>query len=281
MHPAFEILKLITTYLNLYSDASHNILRWGVEFRFYDPETNCHQCICFYRGNSYAGIRALHCNARINSHAFYSSCSSNGRKQCKVSSSFHFSCLNLSYNLFYCSWILWLHLLILSCLEKQRDKARVIQTLLFMSGLNTLLQTFVGSRLPTVMNASFAFLIPVMSIIRDFALRPFADEHEVHINLRRLNGNVVNFLINGNVMNYYWWLLILSGDAIVPSLSSNLFSVWLQRFVHTMRAIQGALIVSSFLNIIIGYSRAWGKYTRCEGWYCLDIWHSVPAFCVI
>lgn len=92
------------------------------------------------------------------------------------------------------------------------DKARVIQTLLFMSGVNTLLQTFLGTRLPTVMNASFAFVIPVMSIIRDFALRPFADEHE--------------------------------------------------RFVHTMRAIQGAMIVSSFVNIIIGYSKAWGNYTR-------------------
>ncbi|XXG49190.1 hypothetical protein AAC387_Pa02g3440 [Persea americana] len=106
------------------------------------------------------------------------------------------------------------------------DKARVIQTLLFMSGLNTLLQTFIGSRLPTVMNASFAFLIPVMSIIRDFALRPFADEHE--------------------------------------------------RFLHTMRAIQGALIVSSFLNIIIGYSKAWGNYTRL----CSPV-AIVPVVCVV
>ncbi|KAJ8645599.1 hypothetical protein MRB53_007347 [Persea americana] len=106
------------------------------------------------------------------------------------------------------------------------DKARVIQTLLFMSGLNTLLQTFIGSRLPTVMNASFAFVIPVMSIIRDFALRPFADEHE--------------------------------------------------RFVHTMRAIQGALIVSSFLNIIIGYSKAWGNYTRL----CSPV-VIVPVVCVV
>ncbi|KAL5984880.1 hypothetical protein ACLOJK_038716 [Asimina triloba] len=92
------------------------------------------------------------------------------------------------------------------------DKARVIQTLLFMSGINTLLQTFIGTRLPTVMNSSFAFLIPVISVTDDFALRPFTTEHE--------------------------------------------------RFLHTMRAIQGALIVSSFLNIIIGYSKIWGKYSR-------------------
>lgn len=92
------------------------------------------------------------------------------------------------------------------------DKARVIQTFLFMSGLNTLLQTVIGTRLPTVMNPSFAFVIPVVTIIKDFSLRPFDNEHE--------------------------------------------------RFVHTMRAIQGSLIVASFVNIVIGYSRLWGYYSR-------------------
>ncbi|XP_031483831.1 nucleobase-ascorbate transporter 3 [Nymphaea colorata] len=92
------------------------------------------------------------------------------------------------------------------------DNARVIQTLVFMSGINTFLQTLFGSRLPTVMGGSFAFVIPVVSIIHDFSLRSFTSEH--------------------------------------------------QRFLHTIRAIQGSLIVTSFLNIILGYSRAWGAYTR-------------------
>ncbi|KAF3773983.1 putative nucleobase-ascorbate transporter 9 [Nymphaea thermarum] len=34
------------------------------------------------------------------------------------------------------------------------------------------------------------------------------------------------------------------------------------RFLHTTRAIQGSLIVTSFLNIILGYSRAWATFTR-------------------
>ncbi|KAF8409998.1 hypothetical protein HHK36_002518 [Tetracentron sinense] len=105
------------------------------------------------------------------------------------------------------------------------DKARVIQTLLFMGGINTLLQTFLGTRLPTVMGASFAFVIPVMSIINDFSDRIFTNEHE--------------------------------------------------RFVHTMRSIQGALIVSSFFNIVIGYSKAWGNYTR----FCSPV-VIVPVVCV-
>lgn len=67
-----------------------------------------------------------------------------------------------------------------SVILKQGDKARVIQTFLFLSGVNTLLQTLIGTRLPIVMNPSFAFFIPVMSIIEDFSLRSFDDEHEVN-----------------------------------------------------------------------------------------------------
>ncbi|XP_059453535.1 nucleobase-ascorbate transporter 3 [Corylus avellana] len=92
------------------------------------------------------------------------------------------------------------------------DKARVVQTLLFMSGLNTLLQTLIGTRLPTVMGASFAFVLPVLAIIDDLSGEVFTSEH--------------------------------------------------QRFLHTMRTIQGSLIVSSFINIFLGYSKVWGNLTR-------------------
>ncbi|KAM1118391.1 hypothetical protein ACFX13_043418 [Malus domestica] len=59
------------------------------------------------------------------------------------------------------------------------DKARVIQTMLFMAAINTLIQTFIGTRLPTVMTSSFAFTLPVMSIINDYSDRNFRSEHEV------------------------------------------------------------------------------------------------------
>lgn len=66
---------------------------------------------------------------------------------------------------------------------EQGDKARVIQSLLFMSGVNTLLQTWFGSRLPAVMGGSVAFAIAVMSIINDYdhTDRNFSSEHEVCI----------------------------------------------------------------------------------------------------
>eukprot|EP00268_Persea_americana_P058953 TRINITY_DN7177_c0_g1_i4.p1 TRINITY_DN7177_c0_g1~~TRINITY_DN7177_c0_g1_i4.p1 ORF type:complete len:425 (+),score=45.76 TRINITY_DN7177_c0_g1_i4:606-1880(+) len=41
----------------------------------------------------------------------------------------------------------------------------------------------------------------------------------------------------------------------------NFFNM-LQRFLQTMRAIQGALIVASSLQIILGYSQIWGIFSR-------------------
>ncbi|XP_071923573.1 nucleobase-ascorbate transporter 3 isoform X2 [Coffea arabica] len=106
------------------------------------------------------------------------------------------------------------------------DKARVIQSMLFMSGINTLLQTLFGSRLPTVMGPSYAYFISVLLAINDFNDSNFTTEHE--------------------------------------------------RFTHIMRAVQGSLIVSSILNIIIGYGKAWGNLTRFFSPLVL-----VPVVCVV
>lgn len=57
---------------------------------------------------------------------------------------------------------------VLNCLcflTMQKDKAKVIQTLLFVSGVNTLLHSLFGTRLPSVIGGSYAFLIPATSII--------------------------------------------------------------------------------------------------------------------
>ncbi|XP_047978940.1 nucleobase-ascorbate transporter 6-like [Salvia hispanica] len=47
-----------------------------------------------------------------------------------------------------------------------KDKAKVIQTLLFVSGVNTLMHSLFGTRLPSVIGGSYAFLIPATSIIQ-------------------------------------------------------------------------------------------------------------------
>ncbi|KAK9947167.1 hypothetical protein M0R45_012601 [Rubus argutus] len=49
-----------------------------------------------------------------------------------------------------------------------------------------------------------------------------------------------------------------------------------ERFEVTMRTIQGSLIVSSFVNIFIGYSRAWGSCTKYFSPIVI-----VPVVCVV
>ncbi|TVU06441.1 hypothetical protein EJB05_49657 [Eragrostis curvula] len=92
------------------------------------------------------------------------------------------------------------------------DKAKVVQTMLFVTGINTMLQTLFGTRLPTVIGGSHAFVIPVISIITDPSLAHIADDHT--------------------------------------------------RFKMTMRAIQGALIIASCIQIILGFSQLWGICSR-------------------
>ncbi|XP_010245958.1 PREDICTED: nucleobase-ascorbate transporter 1-like [Nelumbo nucifera] len=92
------------------------------------------------------------------------------------------------------------------------DKARVIQTLLFVAGIKTLLQTLFGTRLPVIVGGSYSFVVPVLSIIGDPKLQRIPDSNE--------------------------------------------------RFIQTMRAIQGAIIIGSSLQIVLGYSQLWGIFSR-------------------
>ncbi|KDP31138.1 hypothetical protein JCGZ_11514 [Jatropha curcas] len=93
-----------------------------------------------------------------------------------------------------------------------KEKAQVIQTLLFVAGLNTLLQSLFGTRLPAVIGGSYTFFPTTISII------------------------------------------------LAGRFSDNLDPV--ERFKKIMRAIQGALIVASTLQIVLGFSGLWRNVTR-------------------
>uniref|UniRef100_A0A0E0P3A4 Nucleobase-ascorbate transporter 6 n=1 Tax=Oryza rufipogon TaxID=4529 RepID=A0A0E0P3A4_ORYRU len=92
------------------------------------------------------------------------------------------------------------------------EKARVIQTLLFVAGINTLIQSFLGTRLPAVIGGSYTFVAPTISIILAGRYNGIADPHE--------------------------------------------------KFVRIMRGTQGALIVASTLQIIMGFSGLWRIVVR-------------------
>lgn len=61
----------------------------------------------------------------------------------------------------------------------QEEKAKVIQTLLFVAGINTLLQTLFGTRLPAVIGGSYTFVPTTISIILAGRFSDVADPTEV------------------------------------------------------------------------------------------------------
>ncbi|KAF6175902.1 hypothetical protein GIB67_003390 [Kingdonia uniflora] len=92
------------------------------------------------------------------------------------------------------------------------DKAKVIQTLLFVAGLNTLAQTLFGTWLPAVIGGSLTFVPATISIIQAARYNDIVEPHE--------------------------------------------------KFLRTMRGIQGSLLIASILQILLGFSGLWRNVAR-------------------
>ncbi|KAJ1294555.1 hypothetical protein BS78_01G154000 [Paspalum vaginatum] len=92
------------------------------------------------------------------------------------------------------------------------EKAIVIQTILFLSGINTLLQVHFGTRLPAVMGGSYTYIYPAVAIILSPRYALFIDP--------------------------------------------------LERFVYTMRSLQGALIIAGVFQAVIGFFGIWRVFIR-------------------
>lgn len=72
------------------------------------------------------------------------------------------------------------------------EKAKVIQTLLFVSGLNTLCQTMVGCRTSVVIGGSYAFIIPAIAIIFSEKYSQIVDPLErFRITMKALQGAIM------------------------------------------------------------------------------------------
>ncbi|GAB2285516.1 Nucleobase-ascorbate transporter 12 [Dionaea muscipula] len=70
------------------------------------------------------------------------------------------------------------------------DTANVVSTVLFMSGVTTLLHSFFGTRLPLIQGPSFAYLAPVLAIINSTELQKLNENKFKHI-MRVLQGAVI------------------------------------------------------------------------------------------
>ena len=85
-----------------------------------------------------------------------------------------------------------------ACLNNQGEKAQVIQTLLFVAGVNTLLQALFGTRLPVVVGGSYAYVIPVLNIIFDSSLQQITDNHDVRSHSYVIPNNVCHWIVSND-----------------------------------------------------------------------------------
>ncbi|XP_033761401.1 solute carrier family 23 member 1-like isoform X2 [Pecten maximus] len=118
--------------------------------------------------------------------------------------------------------------------EDKVGLGELINTIFFVSGLCTLLQTTFGVRLPIIQGATFAFLVPTQSIL---ALPQWACPYTL-----AEKGLV-------NLTDY-------------PSIGSpGHREIWHSR----LREIQGAIMVASLFQVVIGFSGAVGVVLRVIG----------------
>ncbi|XP_054475846.1 solute carrier family 23 member 2 [Anoplopoma fimbria] len=115
-------------------------------------------------------------------------------------------------------------------------KSQLISTIFFVSGLCTLLQTTVGTRLPILQGGTFSFITPTLAILALPKWQCPAPKASVVLSMQLQNSTS-------------------------PLQNESSDEVWMSR----MREIQGAILVSSLLQIVLGFSGLVGLVLKYIG----------------
>ncbi|XP_070566893.1 solute carrier family 23 member 2-like [Ptychodera flava] len=155
-------------------------------------------------------------------------------------------------------------------------KSDLISTIFFMAGLSTLLQTTFGCRLPIVQGGTYAFLVPAIAILNlekykcpemkvpvnntDLSTSP--PETEITMTASSFmatdTSDVTNLMVSMAVNSN------LTQPELIPitlALKGEEVMNWKVR----MREIQGAIIVSSLFQVVIGFTGIIGFMLRYIG----------------
>uniref|UniRef100_A0A3Q3L3V2 Si:dkey-106n21.1 n=1 Tax=Labrus bergylta TaxID=56723 RepID=A0A3Q3L3V2_9LABR len=120
--------------------------------------------------------------------------------------------------------------------DNNNAKSQLISTIFFVSGLCTLLQTTFGTRLPVLQGGTFSFITPTLAILALPKWQCPAPKASVVLSMQLQNGSS-------------------------PLHMEDSDEVWMSR----MREIQGAILVSSLLQIVLGLSGLVGFVLRFIG----------------
>ncbi|KAJ6835528.1 putative nucleobase-ascorbate transporter 11 [Iris pallida] len=88
------------------------------------------------------------------------------------------------------------------------ETATVISTMLLVSGLTTIMQSFLGTRLPLVQGSSFVYLAPAMVIINSEEFRNLSENKFKHI-MRELQGAIIVGSVFQTVLGYSGFMSLL------------------------------------------------------------------------
>ncbi|KAG6777170.1 hypothetical protein POTOM_016974 [Populus tomentosa] len=143
------------------------------------------------------------------------------------------------------------------------DKVRVVQTLLFVEGINTLLQTLFGTRLPTVIGGSYAFMVPIVSIIHDPSLTRIPDDHLHNESSPRCSDSVVKYTDNSRIQ----------------STMGHLFQVLQSNWNGSSHCISRIFLPSSYILVVLTvvasfFDESVSDWTVCRNWHP----HAYPVY---
>ncbi|GMJ12864.1 hypothetical protein like AT1G49960 [Hibiscus trionum] len=137
------------------------------------------------------------------------------------------------------------------------EKAEVINTLLFVSGINTLMQTFLGTRLPVVIGGCNAFIIPTISIaLSRSESSVLIDSGEIFKeSMRDVQGSLIVASFFTMVIGFFGFCRVfarfLSPLAAVPLVILTGLGLYANGFPHLARCVEvglPALIAVIFLS---------------------------------
>ncbi|XP_042508765.1 nucleobase-ascorbate transporter 7-like [Macadamia integrifolia] len=139
-----------------------------------------------------------------------------------------------------------------------KEKAEVIQTLLFVAGLNTLLQSFFGTRLPTVIGGSYTFVVPTVAIVLAKRYNTIIDPHQrFKLTMRGVQGALIAASIFQIVVGFlgFWRNIVrfLSPLAAVPIVTLTALGLYQLGFPKLANCVEVGLPALVLLVIFSQY----------------------------
>jgi len=123
-----------------------------------------------------------------------------------------------------------------------------------VAGINTFFQTFFGTRLPAVIGGSYTFVPTTISII-------LAGRYSDIVNPLEVSWFFTNLVV---LYVFFFFSFFVISSSLFTCIATNM-----QKFEKIMRGTQGALIVASTLQIVLGFSGLWRNVVRLLNLPCL------------